>query len=101
MARVTCFISSLAGMFGQNPILFALRQGRQSPRVAFCCSLTCLPIDSPLMGILWARLEAGLNKKVEMTLFALMRVGHMLLRLIRVFSLGSCLMRGGLGPFTG
>ena len=39
----------------------ALRQGRQSPRVAFHCSLTYLPTYSPSMGILWSRLEARLN----------------------------------------
>ena len=61
MAQVTHFMSSLTGMFGRNPIPFALRQGRQSPWVVFCCSLTRLPIDSPLMGILRAQLEAGLN----------------------------------------
>ena len=84
-AQVTCFMSSLMGMFGRNPILFALRHGRQKPRVVFRCSLTRLPIDSPSMGILWAWLEAGLNKKVEMTLPALMRVGQRPLRLIYVF----------------
>ena len=63
----------------------ALRQGRQSPRVVFRCSLTRLPTDSPSMGILWARLEAGLNKKVEMALPALMQVGQKPLRLIYVF----------------
>ena len=84
-AQVMCFMSSLTGMFGRNSIPFTLRQGRQSPRVAFRCSLTRLPIDSPLMGILWARLEAGLNKKVEMTLPTLMRVGQRPLRLICVF----------------
>ena len=61
MARVTRFMSSLTGMFGWNLISFALRQGQQSPRVAFCCSLTRLPIDSPSMEILWAQLEARLN----------------------------------------
>ena len=100
MAQVTCFMSSLTGMFGRNPIPFALRQGRQSPRVAFRSSLTRLPTDSPSMGILWAQLEAGLNKKVEMTLFALMRVRQRPLRLICVFSPSSCLMQGGPGPFA-
>ena len=44
---------------GSDPI--ALRQRRQSPWVAFRCSLPRLPIDSPSMGFLWARLEARLN----------------------------------------
>ena len=101
MARVTCFMSSLTGMFGWNPIPFASRQGRQSPRVAFRCSSACLPTDFPSMEFLWAWLEVGLNKKVEMTLFALMQVGQRSLRLICVLTPGSCSTRGGPGPFAG
>ena len=39
----------------------ALRLARQSPRVVFHYSSTCLPMDSPLMGTLWAQQEGGLN----------------------------------------
>ena len=62
-ARVTRFMSSLTGMFGRNPIPFALRQGQQSPQVAFHCSLTHLPTYSPSMGILWARLEVWIKRE--------------------------------------
>ena len=99
-ARGTRLMSLLTGMFEWNPVPW-LVTGSAKPRVAFRCFVTHLPIDSPSMRILWARLEAGLNKKVEMTLSASMRVGQRPLRLICVFFPGSCSMRGGLGTFAG
>ena len=89
------------GMFGRNPILFASWRGRRSPQGVFRYSFARLPTDSPSMGFLWAQLEARLNKKVEMTLFALMRVEQRPLRLICVFSPSSCSTRGGPRPFAG
>ena len=60
MARVTRLMSSLMGMFEWN-LVPSLVIGSAKPSGGFYCFVTCLPIDSPSMGILWAQLEAGLN----------------------------------------
>ena len=61
LARMTCLMSSLTGVLGRNPIPLLCDRVGKSPRVGFHYSLTCLPIYSSSMGILWARQEAGLN----------------------------------------
>ena len=61
VARMTCLMSSLTEVFGRNLIPLLCDRVGKSPRVGFRYSLTCLPIDSPSMGILWARQEVGLN----------------------------------------
>ena len=61
VARMTCLMSLLTEVFEQNPIPLLCDRIGKSPWVGFRYSLTCLPIDSPSMGILWDRQEAGLN----------------------------------------
>ena len=61
VARMTCLMSLLTEVFGRDPIPLLCDRVGKSPRVGFCYSLTCLPTDSPSMGILWAQQEARLN----------------------------------------
>jgi len=61
VARMTCLMSSLTKVFRWNPIPLLCDKVGKSPRVASRCSLPRLPMDSPSMGFLWARLGAGLN----------------------------------------
>ena len=61
VARMMCLMSLLMEVFGRNPIPLLCDRVGKSPRMGFRYSLTCLPTDSPSMGILWARLKGWIE----------------------------------------
>ena len=60
MARVTCFMSSLTGLFEQN-LVPSLVTGSAKPSGGIPLFRNPPSNRFPSMGILWARLEARLN----------------------------------------